>query len=168
MNNPSPAPAFRRILPQLHLLLLPSALVRLTRRLPVALRPLLLVASTTHCGGGLTLVPQAEPPTAEPVSVTSLPPPALPEEIPPLTSEQGHLAWMDGCWEWSVGRWIWARGGWVEVPQRGAYFPGKIAVAPHGGLLWLPCSWVVDGKPIGLITPDVPARYPASARSVAR
>jgi len=161
-------PAFCRILPQLHLLPVRPFLTRSTRRLPLAVRLALVLASTTHCGGGLTLVPQAETPPTEAVSVTSLPPPAVPEEIPPLTNERTDLAWMDGCWEWSVGRWIWARGGWVEVPQRGAYFPGKIAVGSDGALLWTPCSWVVDGKPIGLITPVVPARYPASARSVAR
>lgn len=111
---------------------------------------------------------EAEAPQAEGVVVDSLPPPALPEEIPPLTEDQSHLLWTDGCWERSIGRWIWVRGGWVDVPQGGAYFPGDIAVGRDGELHWTPCSWIVDGKAVGLLVPIVPARYPASARSIAR
>lgn len=67
-----------------------------------------------------------------------------------------------------MGRWIWVRGGWVEMPRGGAYFPGKIAVDHQAGLRWSPCTWVVDGKPIGTLTPEVPALYPVAARSAAR
>ncbi len=129
----------------------------------------LLFLLTTHCGGGLELAPEAQAPrVVEQVVVDSLPPPAIPEEVPPLPEDKSHLVWTDGCWEWSIGRWIWVRGGWVEAPQGGAYFPGKIAVGPGGTLLWSPCSWIVDGASVAPLTPLLPARYPASARSVAR
>ncbi len=128
----------------------------------------LLLFLTAHCGGGLALAPEAEAPSAELVVVDSLPPPAIPEEVPPLPKDKSHLVWTDGCWEWSIGRWIWVRGGWVDAPQGGAYFPGKIAVGPGGNLLWSPCSWIVDGASVGPLPPLLPARYPASARSVAR
>lgn len=121
-----------------------------------------------NCGGGITLAPKAQVPTGEWVAVSSLPPAALPEEIPALTESQSDLVWADGCWEWSIGRWIWVRGGWVDVPQGGAYFPDETGVDPDGGLVWSPCSWFVNNERIGLITPVVPARYPPSARSIER
>lgn len=129
----------------------------------------LLAMLMVHCRGGLAVAPQAPAqPASDVVAVDSLPPPALPEEIPPRPEDQSHLVWTDGCWEWSIGRWIWVRGGWVEAPQGGAHYPGKIAVGPDGGLIWTPCTWIVDGKQVGLLTPVVPARYPPSARSVSR
>lgn len=120
------------------------------------------------CGGSLPVASEATLSAARGVPIGSLPPPALPEEIPERADNQSHLVWTDGCWEWSIGRWIWVRGGWVDAPQDGAHFRGKVVFDANGGLLWIPCSWIVNGEQLGLITPAVPARYPVSSRSVAR
>jgi hypothetical protein len=125
-------------------------------------------AAMAACGGRLATAPRAPEPNVDKIVVDSLPPPALPEEIPALGENQSNLVWTDGCWEWSMGRWVWVRGGWVDMPQGGAYFPGRIGVGEQSELLWTPCAWFVGERSVGILTPKVPARYPASARSVAR
>jgi hypothetical protein len=137
----------------------------LTRAILVLVVP---TAVVTGCGGGIELAPKAKVTPGNWIPVRSLPPPAVPEEIRPLPEGFKGLVWTDGCWEWSVGRWVWVRGGWVDMPQGGAYFPGRIVVGRGGELTWFPCTWLTGNTVLGTIAPTVPALYPSSARSVAQ
>jgi hypothetical protein len=53
------------------------------------------------------------------------------------------------------------------MPQGGAYFTGKLGMAPGGQLIWYPCTWLVGTTSLGNIEPVVPASHPTSARTVA-
>lgn len=119
------------------------------------------------CGAGLDVAPVTSEKATEWVEVGTPPPPAMPEEIKE-TQASNDLTWVDGCWEWSVGRWVWVRGGWVDPPRDATFFPGQLAIARDGRLMWAPCTWMVGEKAVGRLEPLVPALYPPTERTVQR
>ncbi len=113
---------------------------------------------------GFPTAPVAKASLGEAIPVSSMPPPALSEEVPPQPNDE--VVWADGCWEPSASNWVWLRGGWVVAPQGASLFRGQLAVARDGALWWQPCTWIAAGKAIGWISPTVPAAFPLTDRTI--
>lgn len=129
-----------------------------------ALLPLLWVVIVACGGPTLPTAVAAETPVGDRVAVSSMPPPALTEEVPPQPNDD--TVWADGCWEPSANSWVWVRGGWVVPPRGASLFRGRLDVGDDGALWWQPCTWISDGKAIEWVRPVTPANFPLSERTI--
>lgn len=123
-----------------------------------------IIPSTACSGAELPVAVVAQTSVGEPIPVTSMPPPALAEEVPPRPNDEA--VWADGCWEPSAQNWVWLRGGWVVVSEQATLFRGKLQVGTDGALWWQPCTWFVAGKAVGWLTPITPASFPLTDRTI--
>ncbi len=86
-------------------------------------------------------------PTAALTEVTSPPPPARVEVVPPEPS--ATAVWVDGEWLWRRQRWAWLPGRWVAPPAGQAFSPW-VFVRGSGGTYWYaPGTWRdASGAPV--------------------
>jgi hypothetical protein len=83
------------------------------------------------------------PANAEYVEVSSPPPAAQVEVVPP--APDGSAVWVDGEWAWRTGRWVHVPGGWVRPPDGGYLAPWTTVRISDGRLMLRPSAWYDGG-----------------------
>jgi hypothetical protein len=96
------------------------------------------------CGSSLPR-PRAgpHPANADYVEVSSPPPPAKVEIVPP--APDGSAVWVDGEWVWQTGRWVHVPGGWVRPPDGSYLAPLATVRISDGRLMRMASAWYDGG-----------------------
>jgi hypothetical protein len=107
------------------------------------------------CGKAMPHPPYSPQGTGDLIAVSSEPPPARVEVVPPEPSV--GAVWLDGEWQYARKRWVWSPGRWVEPIPGATYSPWQTARATDGSLYMAKGVWrSVDG---GVIDPPKALAY---------
>lgn len=122
---------------------------------------LLLLISSSACGGSLPHPEATEHPPIAYAEVPYPPPAALAEVVPKRPA--GDVVWLDGDWTFRSTGYAWVRGGWVTPPVNARYAASRVIYTGDGRILFAPAGWYTrTGERVERVRPVAPAETPSN------